>query len=1021
MEFTQPRRILQNTRQRKTRRHYQPPPIPKYTRDSDADSEGESLALHKPLQQPIALHAFTNSRFSSKQDIALATVLRHWREMAQAAVERREQLIKMWRDAFKFRRSALVSHSLSLWKSRLQARLTSNENQYEKVQMQLATMHYRQSILKRLWDKVVRMRGLAQREAFLKEHHKAQVVEKFLDLWKRKLVRDRISALEQASRMAASRQRQQLLMRALAVWREQAYFSRCEQIVQCKGLRNLAVHAIRVWQLQLAEKRFVARHASSLNQIREQQSEIKQQQLEHNYSDVVSTQLRAIIGQWRNTTETLYEQQAKADEFRAQMLVQDVLDNLFEAALNYRLQKAQADRFLKFTSLNATFSKWRYQMRAHRDDIQQSRALREWARRRAQQRRRVLLTAWHKMAVSRGRINSLKVTSWLEDAETQGPLTVDAQTMTSFLVDERPLKCDRGISIQSDELVHGTNEISVQPQPATTTANDLMPLPQPQEDANSLPQHYGTVDSLTQPQEAVDSCAELDQLLMFWRRHQRARLMSKVIVQLSMASAKLKSKREQQLQALQAADTQKLRNMIRSWRQVVKTHEQQATKADLFHHRWMHATDRSVCVSMIQHWRQRLKTMRQLEMAVAKRQWVSATGQFFRKLTALVSRNREMARDASSWGREVLLRRVWDNLYMAASAKVAERSRRSTVLEPPHQVQEVAQGGMVLDDVAKEELSLVFNGWRDVAQEMRVLEMEALSRLPVTLQPCAYSEPNGQFSWDTVYLCQLLRGALKKWHRQMLSQRDEDKYVKRDEGARMRKLREIETVVVRKRQSRVLHRWMVSVRGKLLESRQLNRTLEQAVRAVSERARLVRLAQVTAEKHLLQPTVQHWWRRYYIHCSQMGNADTQAQGTLLRLCLLNWLSQLRQHKTHDGGRHLYTKALAFRWEKQARRSLLTWMRASTDERICVRMAQRSDGAERELKLIKAADLWRQKKMKQKSLRKIARVARLQKLHREISMRFATAWANANIQRHALHTWRTRVSPSSSMFFSIAGC
>ncbi|KAJ1753261.1 hypothetical protein LPJ79_000540 [Coemansia sp. RSA 1821] len=967
IEFTQ-RRILHSTRPKRT--HYQPPPIPKHTRYIDAESEDE------PFPKTLALQAFTNSRFSSKQDIALATVLRHWREMAQAAVERREQLIQMWRDAFKFRRSALVSHSLNLWKSRLQARLASNENQYEKVQMQLASMHYRQTVLKRLWDKVVRMRGLAQREMFLREHYRAQTVERFMELWKRKLVRDRTSKLEQASRAVVGRQQQRLLVRAFGVWREQTRLSRCEQIVQFNGIRSLVLHVIRVWQLQLKEKQFVAQHSLPK---RIQPSETKRH----------SSQLQVIIGKWRSTAETIHEQQLRADEFHAQILLQDVLDNLFEAALNYRLQKAQADRFHKFTSLNATFSKWRYLMRVHRDDIQQSRALREWARRRAQQRRRVLLTAWHKMAVSRGRINTQRVASWLEGAEAQSPLLVDAQTMTSFLVDERPPVCDRGISIQSDELA---------------------PLRQPHETMAKSIQPPETVDNSAQPQEPANSCAELDQLLMLWRRHQRARLMSKVLLQLSLASTQLKSRREQQLQA---ADTQKLRNVIRGWRQVVKTHEQQATKAMIFHRRRAHAADQNLCKSAMQHWRQRLKTMRQLEMAVTKRQWINATGQLFGKLTALVGRNREMSRHASSWGREVLLRRVWDNLFMAASAKVAERSRRSMALEMPQQTREAAQEQMILDDVDREELLLVFNGWRDVAQEMRVLEMEALSRLPVSLQPCAYSEPDGQFSWDTVYLCQLLRGSLKRWHSRMREQK---------EGGRgeEQRLLEIEAAVVRKRKTRVLHRWMVLVRGKLLESRQLNRTLEQAVRAVSERARQMRLAQAKADKYLLQPTLQRWWRRYYIHCSRMGNADTQAQGTLLRLCLLNWLGQLRQHKAPDAGRHLYMKALAFRWEKQARRSLLTWMRASTDERICVRMAQKS-GAESEVGLTRAADMWRQKKMKQRSLKRITRVARLQKVHEDINMRFAAAWANANIQRHALNTWRTRVSPSSSMFFSIAGC
>ncbi|KAJ2289397.1 hypothetical protein IWW55_006299, partial [Coemansia sp. RSA 2706] len=193
------------------------------------------------------------------------------------------------------------------------------------------------------------------------------------------------------------------------------------------------------------------------------------------------------------------------------------------------------------------------------------------------------------------------------------------------------------------------------------------------------------------------------------------------------------------------------------------------------------------------------------------------------------------------------------------------------------------------------------------------------------------------------------------------------------------------------------------------------------VRTVSERARLVRLAQTRAADFLLQPQLKHWWNRYFVNSSRLGNADVQAQGTLLRLCLLHWLAQTRQHRTHDQGRQLYTAAVAFRWEKQARCVLSRWMQASSNAGIRVRLALRlEEGPDRQAQLLAAADRWAEMQGKRRALRRLARTARIQRMHRDISMRFAAAWGNANIQRQALATWRTRISPSSSMFFSVAG-
>ncbi|KAJ2468683.1 hypothetical protein EV174_006279 [Coemansia sp. RSA 2320] len=157
--------------------------------------------------------------------------------------------------------------------------------------------------------------------------------------------------------------------------------------------------------------------------------------------------------------------------------------------------------------------------------------------------------------------------------------------------------------------------------------------------------------------------------------------------------------------------------------------------------------------------------------------------------------------------------------------------------------------------------------------------------------------------------------------------------------------------------------------------------------------------------------------RYVINRCRMDNAHVQANATCVRLCLLHWLSQIRAHSAHKNGRALYMAAVAFRWERQARRALQQWMHASSNDRIKVKLAQRA-GLQRETQLMRAAAKWSRNRILQTALGRLRASARRHALQHKMGLRLATAWGNANTQRHALATWRQRISPSSSMFFSV---
>ncbi|KAJ1858886.1 hypothetical protein LPJ76_000644 [Coemansia sp. RSA 638] len=1016
------RRILQSRRRQngKSRRHYQPPPLPIH----ETETASKSLARVPP--EPSVLHSFTDSRFPGKQDIAMLLVLRRWHEMAVASAERREQLVQMWRSAFVFRRKALVSQALSVWREQTE-RCTQSPNQYEKVQIQLAAMHYRQVVLRRTLDRLLQAKELVHREAFFYENSKLRLLEGCWRVWA-----SRVHNVERAARVVEHNQRRNVLVGALTLWRNQTYDLYVGRIADDAYRTRAISQSLRVWRTQVAAHRFAQKKETSpVKQSLERwrgaaDEQRRQRKLEEASVAIHTHQRRTIIDQWRSALRALAEREDEADEYYEQTLVCTVLDRLPAGALSIQKSIYTADRYHRFMCMESAVQRWRQLVRMRRSGIQQSRALREWARRRDHQRRRMVLMAWHKVAHARGRINELRVSSWMAsatDADLEsdlaniGPGFVDAQTMTSFQND-MPV-CDRGISIQSDSLgasVAGAQSDDVEKTELAVRARR----------AEETAERYRTMlaaaaDRVTSVEQSA--AAEQD------RHYRRNSIVerSKHSATLEKSTLRQMNNLEQNVQQQHTVDIvaqyqqdELMRNVLHEWRQVAQTHVHQAAQADTFYRQRVRPAALQPCRKSVVHWRQQQTTVRHLHMAADKMCWVRVAGQFLGALGARVRESQALVADADALWRTMLLLRVWNKLFEAASTRLAERSRRSIAPdEGPAQREEM---DVILAQVDVEELGVYFGAWRDVMQETREVQADVADRLPRRLQVLAYSSADGQFAWEVVHMEKLVRGALGRWRQRLQTARTV--LPRQNEALQSRatqlELQKSETLFKQGAQRKILHRWMVAVRGRLLESRRVAQTLEHAVHTIAQRGRQVQAAQTTAAEFLLQPKLNHWWRRYYVYNSRLDNADTQANGTLLRLCLLHWVAQIRQHRAPDRGRQLYTTAVAFRWEKQARRTLLAWMRASSDSRVRVRLAQRTSGVEREQQLEEAAELWAQKRAKQGALRKVARAARVRALQRDISMRFATAWGNANVQRHALATWRMRVSPSSSMFFSVVG-
>ncbi|KAJ2727351.1 hypothetical protein H4R23_003923, partial [Coemansia sp. Cherry 401B] len=841
-------------------RHYQPPPIPTRA-SSDADSESELAVAKKP---DSALHAFTSSRFPGKQDIALLLLVRRWREIAAASAARREQLVTMWREAFVFRRRALVHGALATLRARAEVRAQSTENQYEKVQVQLATMHYRQLVLRRTMDRLMHARELAHCELLVRRLIDRRLVERCWLGWARMATRSRMLALERAARAVAHTQRQARVGDAL-----------------------------RCWRVQLAELRFAAseKRTSPVKQTlvrwRDAAAGRRLHAMEQTASLVV---VHRVFARWHNALRGLVEASAAADSFYEQILLRLAVDQLYIIRHEHQEQARQADRYRRFTLLQHFMQRLVQDHRVHRDELQQSRALREWARHRDQKRRRVVLMVWHKMATARGRINKKRVANWL----------ADAQTMTSF--QNEPV-CDHIVAVQSDDLEK--RELELRAMRAEEEAERYRALLAESRVMLSEPDDPLDREQAQAEQTNEQLDARLDELLGEWKRGQRFRMLSRTLQRMvqvydqafdarilrqeqelleqerqlrredelreqelqlrredELREQELQLRKEDELQEqheqqhlaqdqerkLHDADLQLMRTTLRGWQMVaqsqVRIQARKTERADRFYNDLTCAANINLCRDAWNCLSRQFKTRRQLEMAADKLCWARAAGDLFNALSARVRKFREMEAQADVYCRFMLLRRVMDVFFIFAHESVVERSRRNAA--PEEECPQEAELDVILEQVDLEELAVYFGAWREVALDMRTLEVQVADRLPLRLQQLAYAGPDGQFTWETMHLDHLARSAIAHWRQQLSARqavRQPQLVLEAPDSAQAMQLQKGELKARQNAQRLVLHRWMAVCRGRLLESQKTVQTLESVVRTVSERARLVRLAQ----------------------------------------------------------------------------------------------------------------------------------------------------------------------------------
>ncbi|KAJ2755037.1 hypothetical protein GGI19_001966 [Coemansia pectinata] len=625
------------------------------------------------------------------------------------------------------------------------------------------------------------------------------------------------------------------------------------------------------------------------------------------------------------------------------------------------------------------------------------------------------------------------------------PVT-NAQTMTSMI--EEPPKRERAISIQTETA------------PSRAESDDRQELLRRVRVAEEEAKRYRSlyVDPKQVKMDIVAHEERLEGLLDQWNRGHRRRLLQSAFRQMRTRYSDGRHCQEQE-QRLLAAVTRKysdnrLRQALRQWRGLAQSQARDAMAADKHYYQLSRPANEEMCYNVLFEWRDQLKQKRQLVMSADKRRQVRVARKFLSTLLARFARQREMELEASSTHRMFVFSRTWAQLNQQFAMTRTSRVLTSMHISDREALLSIANVGpsqanapsvpepSVLDNTAMldaQELENYFSAWRMLVEDVRDTQGAVMGRLPPLLQQRAVGSLSSAegFDWGLLHQGHLLTAAIKKWRRLLPATRaargttqaplisfgtmgSARRTSSEGDGPNAVELQRYEKMVVQGRVFRLtktaFHRWMTANRGKLLEHRQLSQSLKRLVSAIASRVRQVKVAREKERMFQLRPAVNSWRTRYFINTTRMDNAQVQANASRVRLCLLHWVSQTRANP--DNGRALYMKAIAFRWERQARRALAQWMRASSNDKVKVRLAQRA-GRQRESQLQRIADVWSRARVLKNALDTLRGMARRRAVQHEMSLRLATAWGNANIQRYALSVWRQRMSPSSSMYFSVA--
>ncbi|KAJ2721410.1 hypothetical protein GGI07_003975 [Coemansia sp. Benny D115] len=339
-----------------------------------------------------------------------------------------------------------------------------------------------------------------------------------------------------------------------------------------------------------------------------------------------------------------------------------------------------------------------------------------------------------------------------------------------------------------------------------------------------------------------------------------------------------------------------------------------------------------------------------------------------------------------------------------------------------------------------EMLALCFDSWRQLVEDMRAVQNLTVDHLlPESFKLKALADPASgvhEFNWGLIGEAVLMGECFRYW-RNLLASRENQmeeaadgaivEITEESEGSgaaqtdcsesvadidldldldldtgvddgdddpRSAELQKLEAILARYSAERTVrtavYKWRVSLRYALFEKKQSKRLQEDAIARIARRARLSKEARDRSLATQVRPLLQGWRELSTERLSREDEAEAAFKGALTRKCLLRWADQTKEFQVSPRyEKKLMERAAGFRWEKQTRRALDTWMGRSSDPRLRARMAQRAASeAERETRLMEVAEHWYNMRLSKSSLEKMRSVAEPNGVLHSINMRLA---------------------------------
>ncbi|KAJ2785340.1 hypothetical protein GGI15_001961, partial [Coemansia interrupta] len=361
-------------------------PTVAYFADNDSAREYNSAAI---------IRGFIDNRHPGSQDIALLTMLRSWHTMTVDCRERSQRLRDKWTASIKHHRANLVKEAFFKWKQEAIKRAALPVSDYQRVQMRLAAMARRSFLLRMVTVRVAqRVETMRQLEDF-QQSSRFHLVSNCLTIWKDQWQQRRQARFMILERQFKQEAKKRLIVQSFRRWLMLAHAENFARYYELKNQCALVAHFLRI-----CRERWVSRqHASRPRRGTVDDGDRLKRLIPRGESEVsADPQMHNIFVRWRAAAKAFKMTQWQAELFCFENSWGTTLEKLQDAYERRRDMKDEADRHYKLTLVGVSIFRWRKQLHERRDQLLQSRAVQDIARRRDQKHRRVLLLAWREVA-----------------------------------------------------------------------------------------------------------------------------------------------------------------------------------------------------------------------------------------------------------------------------------------------------------------------------------------------------------------------------------------------------------------------------------------------------------------------------------------------------------------------------------------------------------------------------------------------------------------------------------------------